>query len=82
MQGGMQVNLLMSLIGDHKLSKRLLKAYVFEVLTGFKTLSAVGPDRALGNLRMGDHTLSQKNRSIFDDLEDEEDKDRKSKQDA
>lgn len=64
------------------MSKRLLRTYVSEVLTGFKALSAIGPDRALGNLRMGDHTLSQKNRSIFDDLEDEEDKERKLKKDA
>jgi len=54
------------------MSQRLLRKYVVEVLTGFKSLSSIGPDRALGNLRYGDYTLSQKNRSLEDDVEDEE----------
>ena len=58
------------------MSQRLLRSFVLEVLTGFKAPSATGPDRALGNLRMGDHTTSQRNRSIFDDLEDEKARDR------
>jgi hypothetical protein len=58
------------------MSQRLLRKYVVEVLTGFRSLSSTGPDRALGNLRYGDHTLSQKNRSLDDDVEDEEARER------
>jgi hypothetical protein len=53
-------------------SSDLLRQYVLEVLTGFKALSAVGPDRAQGNLRQGDFTLSPKNKGVLDDLEDAE----------
>lgn len=58
------------------MSQKLLKRYITEVLTGFRSLSSIGPDRALGNLRYGDHTLSQKNRSLEDDVEDEEARER------
>ena len=51
--------------------KYLLKAYIREVLTGFRSLSSTGPDRALGNLRQGVGLLSQRNKSVLDDAEDE-----------
>jgi hypothetical protein len=54
------------------MNEQLLRKYIIEVLTGFRALNSIGPDRALGNLRYGDHTLSQKNRGILDDIEDEE----------
>lgn len=54
------------------MNKRLLRTYITEVLTGFRSLNSVGSGGAQGNLRMGEPTLSQKNRGIFDDLEDEE----------
>lgn len=52
----------------------ILRQYLKEVLTGFKSLNAMGKDRALGNLRWGDYTLSQKNRGILTDIEEEESK--------
>jgi len=55
---------------------RLLRKYIVEVLTGFKALNAMGRDRAQGNIRWEDTTLSQKNRGIFDDLDDEEARER------
>jgi hypothetical protein len=48
----------------------VLKQYIREVLTGFRSLSSTGPDRALGNIRQGDSTSGHQNRGIFADLED------------
>lgn len=50
----------------------VLKKYILEVLSGFKVLNSIGRDRAIGNLRYKDATLSQKNRGILDDEEDNE----------
>jgi hypothetical protein len=50
----------------------ILKSYIREVLTGFRSLSSIGPDRALGNIRYGEMTLGSKNKGLLDDLEDEE----------
>ncbi len=50
----------------------ILKSYIREVLTGFRSLSSTGPDRALGNIRYGEMTLSSKNKGLLDDIEDEE----------
>jgi ADP-ribose pyrophosphatase YjhB (NUDIX family) len=60
-------------------SHELLKVFVNEVLTGFKSLNTAGRDGVAGNLRYGDATLAQKNRNILDD---EADVDAKVQQDA
>jgi hypothetical protein len=51
---------------------RILKSYIREVLTGFRSLSSTGPDRALGNIRHGEMTLGSTNKGLLADLEDEE----------
>jgi len=49
----------------------LLKSYINEVLTGFKSLNTTGRDLATGNLRYGDFTLGHQNRGVLDDENDE-----------
>ena len=49
---------------------KTFKEYLREVLTGFMSLNSIGRDRAIGNLRWGDKTLSQRNRGILDDVQD------------
>lgn len=51
--------------------KNLLRTYINEVLTGFRTLNTMGPARLAGNIRYGEFTKAQKNRSVLDDEEDE-----------
>lgn len=51
---------------------RLLKTYLREVLTGFRSLNTVARDGVAGNVRLGDLVV-RRGGSVLDDVEVEDD---------